>query len=113
MAFVVKDGVSALRFETSSTASMLFRHVDLDLADYQFLTWRQYMERTAEVDLREIYRHIWPDGAPAHLIDIAIFCDSEDSWPHRQLFCRCEATTVGRQACRDVRKPKGFDRIAN
>lgn len=47
-----------------STASMLFRHVDLDLADYQFLSWHWYIERTAGVDLREIYRHIWPGGRP-------------------------------------------------
>ena len=150
-AFAVKDGVPALRFETRSTASMLFRHVDLDLADYQFLIWRSYIEepiesrstsartrattippgcswfsgrppgrtagwrssgaissklgttnisegfphyvadgsnenirqwRSEEVDLREIYRHIWPDGAPAHLIDIAIFCDSDETHGH-------------------------------
>jgi len=151
MAFAVKDGVPALRFETSSTASMLFRHVDLGLADYQFLIWRWYIEqpidshldeharegddhparlflvfrttteeehrmeiiwgnklkagdykyiggfphfvadggsenirqwRTAEVDLREVYHHIWPDGAAAHLIDIAIFCDSDETHGH-------------------------------
>jgi len=151
MAFVVKDGVPALRFETRSTASMLFRHVDLDLADYQFLIWRWYIEqpiespldehareeddhparlflvfrtaageerrmeiiwgnklkagdykyvggfphyvadggdekirqwRSEQVDLREIYGHIWRDGAPAHLIDIAIFCDSDETHGH-------------------------------
>ena len=150
-AFAVKDGVPALRFETQSTASMLFRHVDLDLADYQFLIWRWYIEeriespldertregddhparlflvfrtatgedrrmeiiwgnklkagdykyiggfphyvadgsnenigqwRSEEIDLREVYRHIWPDGAPAHLIDIAIFCDSDETNSH-------------------------------
>ena len=26
--------------------------------------------------------HIWPDGAPAHLIDIAIFCDSDETRGH-------------------------------
>jgi hypothetical protein len=151
MAFAVKGGVPALRFETRSTASMLFRHVDLDLADYQVLIWRWYIEepiespldehtregddhparlflvfqtatgderrmeiiwgnklkaggykyiggfphyaadggdenirqwRSEEVDLREVYRHIWPDGAPAHLIDIAIFCDSDETHGH-------------------------------
>ena len=35
--------------------------------------------RSEEVDLREVYRHIWPDGEPAHLIDIAIFCDSDET----------------------------------
>jgi hypothetical protein len=127
---------------------MLFRHVDLDLADYQVLIWRWYIEEPIEspldehtregddhparlflvfqtatgeerrmeiiwgnklkagdykyiggfphyvadggdenirqwqreqVDLREVYRKIWPDGAPAHLIDIAIFCDSDET----------------------------------
>src|SRR5215813_3883899 len=126
-------------------------YVDLDLADYQFLIWRWYIEepiespldertregddhparlflvfrtaageerwmeiiwgnklkagdykyiggfphyvadggsenirqwRTVEVNLREVYRHIWPDGAPAHLIDIAIFCDSDETHGH-------------------------------
>jgi hypothetical protein len=151
MAFAVKDGVPAARFETNSTASMLFRHVDFDLADYHVLNWRWYIEqpiespfdehtregddhparlflvfrtasgeerrmeivwgnklkagdykyiggfphyvadggdenvrqwRNEEIDLREIYRHIWPDGAPAHLIDIAIFCDSDETRGH-------------------------------
>jgi Protein of unknown function (DUF3047) len=151
MVFAVKDGVPALRFETRSTASMLFRHVDLDLADYHFLVWRWYIEqpiespldehtregddhparlflvfrteageerrmeiiwgnklkagdykyivgfphyvadggdenirqwRSEQVDLREVYRHIWPDEAPAHLIDIAIFCDSDETHGH-------------------------------
>jgi hypothetical protein len=148
MAFAVKEGVPALRLETRSTASMLFRHVDFDLADYRLLVWRWYIEKPIEspldehtregddhparlflvfrtatgeerrmeiiwgnklkagdykyiggfphyvadggdenirqwqreqVDLREVYRKIWPDGAPAHLIDIAIFCDSDET----------------------------------
>jgi hypothetical protein len=53
MAFAVKDGVPSLRFETRSTASMLFRHVDLDLADYQFLVWRWYIEESIESPLDE------------------------------------------------------------
>ena len=52
-AFAVKDGVPALRFETRSTASMLFRHVDLDLADYQLLLWRWYIEGPIESPLDE------------------------------------------------------------
>ena len=130
---------------------MLFRHVDLDLSDYRFLTWRWYIEepiespldertregddhparlflvfrtaggeerrmaiiwgtrlkagdykyigkfphyvadgcddhirqwRNEEVDLREVYRHLWPDDAPARLIDIAVFCDSDETHGH-------------------------------
>lgn len=151
MSFAVKDGVPAMRFETRSTASMLFRHVDLNLADYRFLIWRWYIEqpiesplderthagddhparfflvfrtaageerrmeiiwgnklkagdykyiggfphyvadggdenirqwRTEEIDLQQVYRHVWPDDAPAHLIDIAVFCDSDDTHSH-------------------------------
>jgi hypothetical protein len=130
---------------------MLFRHVDFDLADYRWLSWRWYIEqpitseldertrdgddhparffltfrtaageerkmeiiwgnrlkagdyktigtfphyvadggnanirqwRDASVDLRAVYLHIWPDGASAHLIDIAIFCDSDETKGH-------------------------------
>jgi hypothetical protein len=53
MAFVVKEGVPSLRFETRSTASMLFRHIDLVLADYPFLIWRWYIEQPIESPLDE------------------------------------------------------------
>jgi hypothetical protein len=65
MAFAVKDGVPALRFETRSTASMLFRHVDLDLADYQFLIWRWYIEQPIDSQLDEHKRE--GDDHPARL----------------------------------------------
>jgi hypothetical protein len=147
-AFASKDGVSALRCETRSSGSMLFRHVDIDLADYPLLAWRWFIEvpidsaldertragddhparlfiafKTAmgedrrmeiiwgnrlkagdykyidkfphyvanagnenigrwhaeQVDLQAIYRHIWRDGAPARVLDIALFCDSDDT----------------------------------
>lgn len=149
--FAVKAGVPALRLETRSTASMLGRYVDFDLAEYRVLSWRWYIEqpitstadertregddhparlflvfrttggeerrmeiiwgnrlkagdykaigtfphyvadggdnhirqwRNADVDLRTVYRHIWPDDAPAHLIEIAIFCDSDETHGH-------------------------------
>ena len=38
--------------------------------------------RREEVDLQEIYRHIWRDGAHVHLVDIAIFCDSDETHGH-------------------------------
>jgi hypothetical protein len=148
MAFAVKDGVPSMRFETHDSASMLFRHVDIDLAAYPMLAWRWYIElpisspldeRTREgddhparlflrfatdrgekhameviwgnrlkpgdykyiggfphfvadageertgrwldekIDLGHIYAEIWEDAAPAHLVDIAIFCDSDDT----------------------------------
>jgi hypothetical protein len=148
ISFATKDGVPALRCETRSSASMLFRHVDIDLADYPRLAWRWFIEvpivspldertragddhparlflafKTAmgedrrmeivwgnrlkagdykyidkfphyvadggndnvgrwhaeEVDLKAVYRHIWRDGAPARVADIALFCDSDDT----------------------------------
>src|SRR5215831_2498669 len=56
---------ATLRFETRSTASMLFRHVDLDLADYQFLIWRWYIEEPIESPLDERTRE--GDDHPAQL----------------------------------------------
>ncbi len=148
LSFAVKDGVPALKMATRGTASMLFRHVDIDLAQYPTLTWRWFIEqpitsprdertrdgddhparlfltfRTAAgaarnmeivwgnrlhrgdykyigsfphyvadggdenigrwlretVDLAAIYRTVWPDAEPAHLHEIALFCDSDDT----------------------------------
>src|SRR6202035_5688265 len=44
IAFAVKDGVPSMRFETHDSASMLFRHVDIDLAVYPMFAWRWYIE---------------------------------------------------------------------
>jgi hypothetical protein len=148
MSFATKDGVPALRCQTHASGSMLYRHVDIDLADYPRLAWRWFVEvpidspldertragddhparlfiafKTAmgedrrmeviwgnrlkagdykyidkfphyaanggnenvgrwhaeEIDLKAIYRHIWRDGAPARIVDTAIFCDSDDT----------------------------------
>lgn len=148
ISFATKDAVPALRCETHASASMLFRHVDIDLAEYPRLAWRWFVEvpiespldertragddhparlfiafKTAtgedrrmeivwgnrlkagdykyidkfphyvadgsnenvgrwhaeEVDLQAIYRHIWRDGAAPRVIDIALFCDSDDT----------------------------------
>src|SRR3989442_724563 len=76
MAFAVKDGVPALRFETRSTASMLFRHVDLDLADYQFLIWRWYIEKPIESPLDEHTRE--GDDHPARLFLVFQTATSEE-----------------------------------
>jgi hypothetical protein len=54
-----------------------FPHYVADGGNENIRQWRR-----EEVDLREVYRHIWPDGAPAHLIDIAIFCDSDETHGH-------------------------------
>ena len=148
MSFVRKDGVAALRMATQASASMLFRHVDVDLAAYPTLAWRWYVElpirspadertragddqparfflvlrtpddqerrmeiiwgnrlhggdykvidgfphyvadggdenigrwRDERVDLLAVYRHLWPGSPPPHLVDLALFCDSDDT----------------------------------
>jgi hypothetical protein len=34
---------------------------------------------TSYRDLARVYAEIWKDAAPAHLVDIGVFCDSEDT----------------------------------
>ena len=31
------------------------------------------------MDLASVYAEIWKDTAPAHLVDVAVFCDSDDT----------------------------------
>ena len=31
------------------------------------------------MDLASVYVEIWKDAVPAHLVDIAVFCDSDDT----------------------------------
>ena len=148
MGFAIKDGVPSMRFETHDSASMLFRHIDVDLAAYPMLAWRWFIEvpivsaldeRTREgddsparlflrfttasgerrameviwgtrlkageykyiggfphyvadggearagswlderINLARVYATIWKDAAPAHIVDLAVFCDSDDT----------------------------------
>jgi hypothetical protein len=65
MAFVVEDGVPSMRFETHDSASMLFRHVDIDLAAYPMLAWRWYIELPIRSPLDERPRE--GDDHPARL----------------------------------------------
>jgi hypothetical protein len=65
MAFAVKDGVPSMRFETHNSASMLFRHVDIDLAAYPMLAWRWYIELPIRSPLDERTRE--GDDHPARL----------------------------------------------
>jgi hypothetical protein len=62
MAFTVKDGVPSMRFETHDSASMLFRSVDFDLADYPILVWRWFIELPIRSPLDERTRE-GNDGA--------------------------------------------------
>jgi hypothetical protein len=149
MSLGIRDGVPAIRLATKSSASMLFRAVDIDLQQYPRLAWRWYIEQPIEsatdertregddhparlfiafhtaagetrnmeiiwgnkvlkagdtkylgtfphyvanggnanvgkwhaedIDLLKVYRQFWPDGAPARVIDIALFCDSDET----------------------------------
>jgi hypothetical protein len=65
MAFMVKDGVPSMRFETHDSASMLFRSVDIDLAAYPMLAWRWYIELLIHSPLDERTRE--GDDHPARL----------------------------------------------
>ena len=40
--FVEKEGHYAIRLETHDSASMLFRHVEVELDAYPFLSWDWY-----------------------------------------------------------------------
>lgn len=150
IAFATKEGVPAIRLATKASASMLFRHVDIDLQQYPLLAWRWYVEQpiesaldertpegddhparlfitfqtpmgekrsmeiiwgntvlkagdvkylgkfphwvanggnanirkwhAEEVDLARIYRRFWPDaGDEVRVVDIALFCDSDET----------------------------------
>jgi Protein of unknown function (DUF3047) len=65
MAFAIKDGVPSMRFETNDSASMLVRHVDIDLATYPMLVWRWYIELPIRSPLDERTRE--GDDHPARL----------------------------------------------
>jgi hypothetical protein len=149
ISFAEKDGVPAIRLATRGSASMLFRHVDVKLADYPVLAWRWYVERPIEspidertrdgddhparifltftgpgdarksmeiiwgnkvlhagdtkviggfphyvanggnenvgrwhaerVDLRDLTRRFWPGNSFDRIIDVALFCDSDET----------------------------------
>jgi hypothetical protein len=32
-----------------------------------------------KIDLKRIYAEIWKGAAPAHVVDVAVFCDSDDT----------------------------------
>jgi hypothetical protein len=51
-----------------------FPHFVADAGDDRVGRWLD--ER---IDLSRVYAEIWKDAAPAHLVDIAVFCDSDDT----------------------------------
>ena len=54
-----------------------FPHYVADGGDDKIGQWLR-----EEVDIQAVYRRIWPDGAATHLIDIAVFCDSDETHGH-------------------------------
>jgi hypothetical protein len=51
-----------------------FPHFVADSGDERVGRWLD--ER---IDLARIYAQIWKDAAPAHVVDVPVFCDSDDT----------------------------------
>ena len=64
-AWAVKQRVPALRVETNDSASMLMRHVEIDLVRYPLLRWRWLVEKPIESAIDE--RTAEGDDHPARL----------------------------------------------
>jgi hypothetical protein len=62
------------RKKTQRKAGRVFPHFVADAGDDRVGHWLD--ER---IDLARVYAEIWKDAAPAHLVDIAVFCDSDDT----------------------------------
>ena len=75
------DGFGAKPVITGHLKYMALPHYVADGGNENIRQWRR-----EEIDLREVYSHIWPDGAPAHLVDIAIFCDSDETHGHTAIY---------------------------
>jgi len=51
--FVTKNDVPAIKLSTRNSASMLIRHVAIDLTDYPWLSWQWYVEQPIESPVDE------------------------------------------------------------
>jgi Protein of unknown function (DUF3047) len=49
-------------------------HFVVDAGDHRIGRWL-----SETIDLARVYGEIWKDTAPAHLVDVAVFCDSDDT----------------------------------
>jgi hypothetical protein len=61
----------------SKTASLKLGgppHFVADAGDHRIGRWP-----SETIDLVRVYGEIWKDTAPAHLVDVAVFCDSDDT----------------------------------
>ena len=56
VSFETKEGVPAIRLATHDTASMLFRHVDVELDVYPVLSWQWYVEKGIDAEIDELTR---------------------------------------------------------
>ena len=51
-----------------------FPHFVADAGDDRVGRWLD-----EKIDLAAVYDEIWKDAAPTHLVDVAVFCDSDDT----------------------------------
>lgn len=51
--FVTKNDVPAIKLSTQDSASMLIRHVAIDLTEYPWLSWQWYVEQPVESPVDE------------------------------------------------------------
>jgi hypothetical protein len=65
ISFVTKEEVPAIRLATQSSASMLYRHLNISLDEYPILAWRWYIEQPIKSNLDEFERE--GDDHPARL----------------------------------------------
>ena len=56
IAFEAKEGIPAIRLVTHDTASMLFRHMEIELDDYPILNWQWYIEKGIDSSVDELTR---------------------------------------------------------
>ena len=56
IAFETKEGIPAIRLGTHDTASMLFRHVEIELNAYPILSWQWYIEKGIDGSVDELTR---------------------------------------------------------
>ena len=78
ISFETKEGVAAIRLATHDTASMLFRHTDIQLDRYQILSWQWYIEKGIDSGVDELTRE--GDDHPARFF---IVFEAADGEPHR------------------------------
>ncbi len=51
--FVKKDGRATANLRSDNSASMLYRHIDIDLTDYPYLAWDWMVDKNVESDTPE------------------------------------------------------------